>query len=186
MEKNHVCPWWMGYVLLIPLRKYGQNPEKILKDFVKPGMKVIDYGCAMGYFSLPLANMVGKAGKVYCFDIQEKMLDKLSSRAKNAGVESIVEPRLVKNEDDIFIGLEETANFALLFAVVHEVPDKEKLFRDIFQMLKPGGRVLFAEPKGHINTTDFENSSDRAKKAGFKPVSKLNISRSHAVLFEKI
>jgi len=56
----------------------------------------------------------------------------------------------------------------MLFAVVHEIPDKEKLFTDLFSMIKPGGKVLFAEPKGHVSSTDFEKSIQLAKSAGFK------------------
>ena len=69
----HVCPYWIGYFLINPFRKYIHNPQEILGEYIKPGMKVIDYGCAMGYFSLPMAKMVGESGKVYGFDIQDKM-----------------------------------------------------------------------------------------------------------------
>ena len=64
--------------------------------------------------------------------------------------------------------LQGTLDFALLFMVVHEVPDKAGLFNDMFAMLKPGGKVLFFEPKGHVKPADFENSLHLAKAAGFK------------------
>jgi len=121
MEKHHVCPWWMGYLLLIPLRKYGQNPQKILGKYLHPGMKVIDFGSAMGYFSLPMAKMVNPSGKVYCFDIQQKMLDKLMKRVRSAGLEQCVELRNV-NSGSAFDGLDSNIDFVLLFAVAHEVP----------------------------------------------------------------
>jgi len=35
-------------------------------------------------------------------------------------------------------------------------------------MLTPGGRILFAEPKGHIKPVDFEKSLQFAKEAGLK------------------
>jgi hypothetical protein len=65
----------------------------------------------------------------------------------------------------------------MLFAVVHEVKDKEILFTDLFSMLKTGGEILFAEPKGHVSLEEFENSLQIAKIAGFrvskdKPMSK--------------
>lgn len=90
MKNLQICPWWMGYALLIPLRKLGQDPFKILNPYVKTGMMIMDYGSAMGYFSLPMAKMVGDKGKVYCVDIQKKMLEKLQQRARKAMCQSRV------------------------------------------------------------------------------------------------
>lgn len=45
---NHVCPWWLGYTFIFPIRMYQHNPEKILGSHIKEGMTVMDYGCAMG------------------------------------------------------------------------------------------------------------------------------------------
>ena len=78
---EHVCPVWVGYLLASPLRKIFQNPDKILSAYVKEGMKVLDIGCAMGFFSLPMARMVGSGGKVICVDIQPNMLSSLKKRA---------------------------------------------------------------------------------------------------------
>jgi ubiquinone/menaquinone biosynthesis C-methylase UbiE len=166
-DKKHVCPWWMGYLLLIPIRKLGQSPEKILNHHIKKGMNILDYGSAMGYFSIPLAKMTGEKGNVYCVDIQEKMLEKLQKRADKSNVGQIIKTRLVGktyNPDE----LANKIDFSILFAVVHEVSDKEGLFMDLYKMSKPGGKVLFAEPKGHVSIESFEKSLLLAKKAGYK------------------
>jgi SAM-dependent methyltransferase len=104
------------------------------------------------------------------------MLDKLQRRAVKYGVSSIINT-IQAGENYNAIDLHETLDFALLFAVVHEVPDKVGLFRDMFAMLKTGGKILFTEPKGHVKPADFEKSIQLAKTAGFsvleeKPVSK--------------
>jgi len=52
-----VIPWWMGYFLIIPLRKLKHDPIKILSPFIKEGFKIMDFGPGMGYFSLPMAQM---------------------------------------------------------------------------------------------------------------------------------
>lgn len=176
MENKHVCPWWLGYTLILPIRKYQHDPEEILSRFIKNGMSVMDYGSAMGYFSIPLARMVGKEGSVYCVDIQPKMLDKLEKRAVKYRVSDIIKPLLVGknfNPSDFF----EKLDFVLIFAVVHEVPDQAGLFKEIYSMLKPGGKVLFAEPKGHVKPENFEKSLHLAETAGFtianeKPIQK--------------
>jgi len=57
-----VYPVWVGYLLASPIRKLFQNLHKILGHYIEKGMKVLDVGCAMGFFSLPLAGMVGPMG----------------------------------------------------------------------------------------------------------------------------
>jgi ubiquinone/menaquinone biosynthesis C-methylase UbiE len=165
-NKTHVCPWWLGYTFLIPIRKYQHDPEKILAPHIKEGMSVMDYGSAMGYFSIPMAKYVGKNGKVYCVDIQYKMLEKLEKRAIIYGVKDTIKTLLVGKEYNP-PELKEKIDFALLFAVVHEVPDKVKLFQELFQVLKPNGKILFAEPKGHVKQRDFDKSLGIARNTGF-------------------
>jgi ubiquinone/menaquinone biosynthesis C-methylase UbiE len=167
MEKQHVCPWWLGYTFIIPFRKFQHNPEKILGSHIKPGMTVMDYGSAMGYFSIPLAQKVGNNGIVYCVDIQEKMLENLQKRAIKYNVSSVIKPLLLGKNYKV-TELREKLDFVLLFMVVHEVPDKAGLFKDVFSMLKEKGKVLFFEPKGHVKSTDFEMSLQMAQYAGFK------------------
>ena len=60
---NHICPWWVGYLLANPLRRIFENPDKLLAPFVCNGMTVIDYGCGMGFFTIPLARLVGPKRK---------------------------------------------------------------------------------------------------------------------------
>ncbi|MFO7655555.1 MAG: methyltransferase domain-containing protein [Bacteroidales bacterium] len=183
--ENHVCPVWVGYFLASPLRKLAHDPEKILGPYIAPGMSVIDYGCAMGYFSIPMAKMVGDKGRVYCFDIQERMLMKLEKRAKRAGVEHIVQPVLINSNGNTEGGNKSFADFALLFAVVHEVPDTQLLFTNLSTMMKTGSTVLIAEPKGHVGIDDFAKTTMIAENAGFERMKSLNINSSHATLFKK-
>jgi len=182
---EQVCPWWVGYFLLSPVRKLRHNPATILGPYIKTGMRVIDFGSAMGYFSLPMARMVGPTGKVYCIDIQEKMLDKLKSRANNAGLTKIVEARLITEYNDIYSDLFGTTDFILLCAVAHEVPDRDQLFSTLCKLLKEKGQLLFIEPAGHVSQKNFEESVTFAEKAGFRRINSLIIKKSHAVLMQK-
>ena len=186
MKNSMVCPWWMGYMLLIPIRKISHNPKTILGPYLKPGMSVIDYGSAMGYFSLPMAKMVGSTGKVYCFDIQQKMLEKLERRAEKAGVKEIIDLKLISGNPGDFDGMEQKADFALLFAVAHEVPGREPLFSDLYRMMKPQALLYFAEPAGHVKKEAFDQSVTFARKAGFTVLGPANVSKTHSVLLQKL
>ena len=55
---EHVCPWWIGYLLASPLRRLLYKPEQILGSHIREGMTVLEPGCAMGFFSLLVLAMV--------------------------------------------------------------------------------------------------------------------------------
>ena len=180
-----VCPVWVGYVLASPLRKLFQNPKKILGTYVQEGMKVLDIGCAMGFFSLPLAEMVGSNGKVICVDVQEKMIKSLVKRTQKAGLSNRIETRVCSANSLGIDDLKEEIDFALASAVVHEISDPSNFFSEIHETIKPNGRFLVAEPKGHVSTRDFKTTISIAEKIGFNVIENPQIGRSRAVLLEK-
>ena len=182
---EHVCPVWVGYLLASPLRKLVQNPQKIFRPYVKEGMKLLDIGCAMGFFSLPLARMVGSNGKVVCVDIQAKMIAALEKRAKKAGLSHKIETRVCDHHSLGLDDLKEEIDFAYVFAVVHEVSDTSRFFFEIYGTIKPNGRLLLAEPKGHVSAKDFEITISVASQNGFKVIDRPKIAQSRVVLLEK-
>jgi 2-polyprenyl-3-methyl-5-hydroxy-6-metoxy-1,4-benzoquinol methylase len=61
----HVCPWWLAWFSINnPVRRLAHNPEKIVGPYVKAGTTVLDVGCGVGWFSIPMAGMVGDQGQV--------------------------------------------------------------------------------------------------------------------------
>ena len=162
-----VCPWYLGYVLASPLRRLFENPEKMLGPHVTPGMTVLEPGCGMGFFSLPLARLVGSDGKVICADLQQKMLDGLRRRARRAGLLDRIETVVCK-PDDLGIGRwAGRVDLALAIHVVHEVPDPARFLRQVREALRPGGRLVIIEPKGHVTPAQFEATLAAAAAAGF-------------------
>jgi ubiquinone/menaquinone biosynthesis C-methylase UbiE len=182
---EHVCPVWIGYLLASPLRKLIQNPRKILAPYVQKGMTVLDIGCAMGFFSLPMARLVGAEGKVICVDLQEKMLTSLKQRAAKARLTDRIETRLCPKDALGIDDLAQRIDFALAFALVHEVPDAKKLFSEIHTALKPSGKLMIAEPMGRVPEEHFNTSLAGAQQNGFKIIDRPSISRAHAALLLK-
>jgi len=101
-----------------------------------------------------------------------------------AGVETIIEPKLITGNESDYYGMSQVADFALLFAVAHEVPDQESLFNHLYAMLKPGAHLYFAEPPGHVSACDFDRSIAFAEKAGFRVVVNANMKKL-TVVFKK-
>jgi 2-polyprenyl-3-methyl-5-hydroxy-6-metoxy-1,4-benzoquinol methylase len=182
---EHVCPVWVGHLLASPLRKLFNNPKKILGQYVIDGMTALDIGCAMGFFSLPLAEMVGVKGKVICIDLQERMIEVLEKRARKAGLSERIQTHLCGKDS---LGLEEftgTIDFALAFAVVHEVPHAGSFFSEIHEAIKPGGKILLGEPRGHVSETNFDATVFLAVQKGFNEVNRSQTFFNRAALLVK-
>jgi ubiquinone/menaquinone biosynthesis C-methylase UbiE len=161
---NRVCPVGLTWVLDNFLRRWIHNPRKIFKGLVKEGMTVLDVGCGPGVFSVAMAEMVGKNGKVIAADLQDGMLEKVKSKL-NESNKAII--KLHKCQEDK-IGVAEKVDFVLVFYVLHEVPSQEGFLREVKSILKPGGRVLIIEPNFHVTKEAFEQSISTAKSVGFQ------------------
>ena len=165
---RHVCPPWIGYLLLNPLRRLAENPNRILGPFVQEGMMVLEPGCGMGYFTLPLARMVGSQGRVVALEIQSKMLSVLERRARKAGLLDRIELRQIGTEGLSLEDLSGQVDFTAALHMVHEVPDKSSFFIEVMRTLKPGGKLLVVEPKGHVSKDQFQQTVSAAEEMGFK------------------
>jgi len=55
---THVCPWWAAYSFDNPLRKLVHNTTRILGPYLGPGVKAVDIGCGMGFFSIGMASLL--------------------------------------------------------------------------------------------------------------------------------
>lgn len=182
---ERTCPVWVGYFLASPVRKLYHNPVKILSPYIKDGMKVIDIGSAMGFFSIPAAKMVGKSGKVVCIDLQKEMLEKLEKRARKAKVLAQIE---LHHCSENLLGIDSLKNqidFALAFAVLHEMNNVSNVFNEVNKALKPNSKMLIAEPAGHVTKEAFELTLNASLKNNFKIIGEPEIRGSLSALLEK-
>jgi ubiquinone/menaquinone biosynthesis C-methylase UbiE len=185
-NKNHsVCPWWLGYLLACPIRKLFQNPEMILKPYIKEDIICLDIGSAMGFFSLPMAKLVGENGKVICVDLQEKMIASLVRRAVKKGVEKRIETRVCTTDSLLINDLKDKIDFALASAVMHETPDQKKIFSQVYNTLKPGAVMFVAEPAGHVSEEAFKKTVALAEEAGFKVEDRFSDKRNFTIVLRK-
>ena len=164
-ERNRVCPVELANSLDGRIRRWLQNPQKILSPYVKAGMTVLDIGCGPGFFSIELAKIVGRDGKVISADLQDGMLQKLSKKIRGTELEDRI--KLVKCEKDS-INVSEKIDFGLAFFMVHEVPKKEPFFKQLKTILNEKGQILLVEPRlFHVSRKDFEVTTNIAADAGF-------------------
>ena len=181
---EHVCPWWLGYLLANPVRRLLQNPGAILGPHVQKGMKTLDIGAGMGFFSLPMAELAGGTGRVVCVDMQERMIAGLLRRATRAGLAERIDARVCSNHSLKIDDLAGKLDFALAFAMVHEVVDQERLLAEVKVARRPGGRLLLCEPVGHVTRDDFAATVALARRAGFDVAGQPRAPFSRCVLLQ--
>jgi len=182
---HRVCPWWLGYFLISPVRRWLQDPGAILDGYVHDGMTVLEPGPGMGFFTLELLRRVGSRGRVIAVDVQPKMLARLARRAEKARLLDRLDARIAAAESMGLADLAGSVDFTLAFAVVHEFPDAGEFFRQVSAASKAGATLLLAEPSGHVKAEQFDSQLEAAARCGLEIQSRPSIPRSLSALLRK-
>lgn len=125
-------------------RQRTMQPERVLTAAgVRAGETVIDLGAGTGFWTAPLAAMVGPTGRVYAVDVEPLMLEDIQSLV---GEHDLTTVETVQAEEEAAVPLPPAiADLVLLAFVLHEPGDPEAFLREVVRLLKPDGRVLVME-----------------------------------------
>lgn len=181
MTQTHTFPAQKAHQLDHKLRRWLQNPIKILSPFVNEGMTVIDYGCGNGFFSIPLSILTGESGRVFSIDIQQEMLNKLSIKLSKYGISNVTS--VLKENGPLKLPI--LFDFAIAIYVVHEIDDQDAFFKEMNKLLKPSAKLLIMEPDFIVSRKNFRKTLARAKNAGFEPFKSLNLLFSKTIVLSK-
>lgn len=125
--------------------------------------------------------MVGNSGKVYSVDIQNEMLEKLSTKILALNISNITAIRSGNDK----LKLPVSVDFAIAVYVVHEISDQKKFFREVFDLLKPKGKLLVIEPDFIVSRRKFNKTLEFAKQVGFVEYERLNLFLSKSKILLK-
>ncbi len=126
--------------LLNSERQAHWNPPRFLARFgLRPGQTVLDLGCGPGFWTLPLAELVGETGQVWAMDASQELLDALAARNPPPQV------RLARAELPAIDVPDASVDLAWVAFVFHEVEPPERLASELRRVLRPGARVAVLE-----------------------------------------
>jgi ubiquinone/menaquinone biosynthesis C-methylase UbiE len=108
----------------------------ILKEVgIRPGFRVLDFGCGPGGYILPLEKLVGPSGKIYALDMNPaalKAVKSLAARYNIINIETI--------QSDLATGLPDASvDVALLYDVLHHLKDRDAVLAELHRVLPPEG-----------------------------------------------
>ena len=120
--------------------------KQVLKEVgIKPGFRVLDYGCGPGGYVAGAANLVGESGKVYALDLHPLAIRRVQDLARKKQL-----PNVETIHSDCKTGLPgNSVDIVLLYDIFHMLSEPQAVLAELNRVLKPGGTLSVHDP--HID-----------------------------------
>lgn len=125
-----------GMSLFLKVREWLGDPrQRLVEVGLEPGQAILDFGCGIGSYAIPAAQIVGDSGVVYALDIHPLAVETVERRARKENLDNV---ETIQSDGDTGLP-DESVDAILLYDVLHSVPDKGGLLRELHRVLKYDG-----------------------------------------------
>ena len=122
-----------------------KDAEPFLRKIgLKEGQVVLDFGCGKGHYTIPAAKVTGNKGKVYAFDKDKNVLDKLEEKMRQFGLRNI---ELINGDTKVSLK-DNFVDVVLCFDVIHYIKNRIPMYGEAHRVLKQEG-LFSLYPKHH-------------------------------------
>lgn len=141
------------------IRFFFEPPNKLIAPYVKRGMVVVDLACARGYFTFPLADLVGTEGKIYAIDLGEDCIQRIQAKAKKKGYENI--DAISTSAADLGAIPDKSVDFVFANGLLCSMEnDRPNAVEEIKRVLNPNGKAYLSlgmrPPWGLVDAAEWE------------------------------
>jgi len=133
-----------AHLLDEPERLQWLPPDEVLAQIpFENGGVVADIGAGTGYFSIPIARVVGQIGRVYAVDFQREMLEKIRHKLDTLGNSSNVE--LIEGDAARTTLPVQSCDIVFMANIWHELDDHAAVLIEAARVLRPGGFLVIVD-----------------------------------------
>ncbi len=120
------------------VRDWLRPPARVLQSAgIQPGMQVLDFGCGPGGFSVAAARLVGPQGRVWAVDIHPLALEAIGHAVRRHRLENL----RALPADCLEEVPENGIDMILLYDVLHDLQEPERILSQLNRKLRPAGRL---------------------------------------------
>jgi len=166
--------------------------DMLQKVGVRKGQTILDFGCGYGMYTIPVAKIAGKQGRVYALDEDKEALNALMQKTKSAGLKNV---ERMETSGELEIELtDESVDGVLLFEVFHsfyfpQAEDRRRLLGEIYRIMKPSAflsisvwpNLVEKETENEIENADFRLEKEVCR----TPTDNKGLETCRALVFRK-
>ena len=173
-----------------PARAEWQKPHEVVKALrIDEGAAIADLGAGGGYFTFFLADAVGRTGRVYAVDTDQRSLDFIRAEYAQRGEVPRTVQFVLASPDDPQLP-EESLDLVFTCNTCHHLSDRPAYLRALRRHLRHGGRVAIIDfrPTGWAwlfgHATEKETVRDEMAAAGYRLVDEFDfLPKQHFQVF---
>ncbi|MCD6583890.1 MAG: class I SAM-dependent methyltransferase [Candidatus Omnitrophica bacterium] len=157
-----------------------EDGEKFLRKVgLRRGQIVLDFGCGEGHYTIPASKVIGEKGRVYAFDKDAYILERLRRLAEEEGLSNI---EIIKG--DTKIPLEDNSiDVVLCYDVIHYEKHRERIYKEVFRILKSEG-FFSLYPKHYKDDYPLMELASLGLEEVIKEVEKVGFTLQEKLLYQ--